>query len=121
MANGCPSKARTVGGCSPIEAKESRRTVAPACPLTSRRQTADPSPAPCPATDPLSRSKLLQQHAPVAVATPPSPYPSKAELLACLPADLLQHKPAKAWGSLALSLGLSLLAYGLGTRIPLTA
>ena len=68
----------------------------------------------------MSRSKLLQQPAPAAAAAPPSAYPSKAELLACLPADLLQHKPAKAWGSLALSLGLSLLAYGLGTRIPLT-
>ena len=69
----------------------------------------------------MSRSKLLQQPAPAAAAAPFPPYPSKAELLACLPADLLQHKPAKAWGSLALSLGLSLLVYGLGTRIPLTA
>ena len=55
----------------------------------------------------------------LAVAAP-APYPGKAELLACLPADLLRFDPAKAWGSLALSLGLSLLAYGLGTQIPLT-
>ena len=47
------------------------------------------------------------------------PYPSKAELLASLPPELLRFHPVKAWGSLALSVGLSLLAYGLGTRIPL--
>ena len=47
-------------------------------------------------------------------------YPSKAELLACLPADLATFHPVKAWGSLAMSVGLSLLAYGIGTRIPLT-
>ena len=50
---------------------------------------------------------------------PPPPYPSKAELLASLPPELLQYHPIKAWGSLALSLGLSLLAIGWGTRIPL--
>lgn len=47
-------------------------------------------------------------------------FPSKAALLSCLPDDLLRHDPLKAWGSLALSLGLSLLGYGLGTLIPLT-
>ena len=49
-----------------------------------------------------------------------SRYPSKAELLACLPADLTRFHPVKAWGSLALSVGLSLIAYGVGTQIPLT-
>lgn len=46
-------------------------------------------------------------------------YPGKAELLACLPPAVLQFSPVRAWGSLAMSLGLSLVAYGLGTRIPL--
>ena len=45
--------------------------------------------------------------------------PGKAELLACLPAELLRLNPRKAWGSLAFSLGLSLPAYALGTQIPL--
>ena len=51
----------------------------------------------------------------------PSPinFPSKAELLACLPLELLSFKPAKAWGSLFMSLSLSLVAYGLGSKIPL--
>jgi hypothetical protein len=48
-------------------------------------------------------------------------FPSKAELLACLPPELLSFKPAKAWGSLFMSLSLSLVAYSLGTQIPLTA
>jgi len=46
-------------------------------------------------------------------------YPSKAELLSCLPAELNRFDPLKAWGSLGLSVGLSLLAYGVGTQIPL--
>ncbi|CAK6694747.1 fatty acid desaturase [Synechococcus sp. BA-124 BA4] len=46
-------------------------------------------------------------------------YPSKAQLLACLPPDLLTIDTTRAWGSLAFSLGLSVLAYGVGTRIPL--
>jgi fatty acid desaturase len=50
----------------------------------------------------------------------PSAYPSKAELLACLPPELLRIDPARSWRSLALSLSLSLLAYGLGTQIPLS-
>lgn len=54
-------------------------------------------------------------------APPATAWPTKGELLACLPSDLLRFDPLKAWGSLALSLGLSLLAYGLATRIPLTA
>ena len=59
--------------------------------------------------------------APSAPVSPDPIYPSKAELLACLPPELLRINPAKAWGSLALSLSLSALAYGLGTLIPLTA
>jgi len=49
----------------------------------------------------------------------PDRYPSKAELLSCLPAELNRFDPIKAWGSLALSAGLSLLAYTSGTLIPL--
>ena len=45
--------------------------------------------------------------------------PSKADLLAALPVELLRFNPRKAWGSLAFSLGLSLPAYALGTQIPL--
>ena len=48
-----------------------------------------------------------------------SSYPSKAELLSCLPPELLELNPRKAWRSLGGSLALSLLAYGLGTQIPL--
>ena len=44
-------------------------------------------------------------------------FTSKAELLACLPPKLLRLKPAKAWGSLFISLSLSLAAYGLGTSL----
>ncbi|MFM7086201.1 MAG: fatty acid desaturase [Cyanobium sp.] len=69
----------------------------------------------------MSRTNLLSQCSPPAAASALHPYPSKVELLACLPTDLLRFDPVKAWGSLALSLGLSLLAYGLGTRIPLHA
>ena len=62
---------------------------------------------------------------PAAATAPPVPpgptYPSKAELLACLPPELLRINPAKSWGSLAFSLSLSAIAYGLGTQIPLTA
>ena len=47
-------------------------------------------------------------------------FPGKAELLSCLPEELYRIHPIKTWGSLALSLGLSLLAYGLGTTIPLS-
>ena len=46
--------------------------------------------------------------------------PSKADLLAALPVELLRHIPLKTWGSLAFSLGLTLPAYALGTQIPLT-
>lgn len=46
-------------------------------------------------------------------------YPTKAELLRCLPPELNRFDPIKAWGSLGMSVGLSLLAYGVGTQIPL--
>jgi len=46
-------------------------------------------------------------------------YPTKAELLSCLPAELTRFHPLKAWGSLGMSLGLSVLAYAVGTQIPL--
>lgn len=45
-------------------------------------------------------------------------YPSKSELLRILPAELTLFHPVKAWGSLAMSLGLSILSYGVGTQIP---
>lgn len=46
-------------------------------------------------------------------------YPSKVDLLRVLPPELALINPRKAWSSLGLSLGLSLLAYGIGTQIPL--
>lgn len=46
-------------------------------------------------------------------------YPSKAELLQSLPTELTRFNPIKAWGSLGLSLGLSIAAYASGTLIPL--
>jgi omega-6 fatty acid desaturase (delta-12 desaturase) len=46
-------------------------------------------------------------------------YPSKTELLNILPPELTRFNPFKAWASLGMSLGLSLLAYGVGTQIPL--
>ena len=54
------------------------------------------------------------------ISTADQDFPSKAELLGALPEELLRHDPLKSWGSLALSLGLSLFAYGLGTLIPLS-
>jgi omega-6 fatty acid desaturase (delta-12 desaturase) len=66
-------------------------------------------------TPPVSLQPRSTAQSPTAAPT----YPSKAELLACLPFDLTKINPIKAWGSLALSLGLSCLAYGLGTLIPL--
>ena len=61
---------------------------------------------------------LLSQSQPYLSSTPTT-YPSKAQLLACLPASLLTIDPVKAWGSLAMSLGLTLFANGVGTLIPL--
>ena len=56
-----------------------------------------------------------------AVSSPihPSSHPSKAELLAALPPELVELNPRKAWTALGCSLALSLLAYGLGTQIPI--
>jgi len=56
--------------------------------------------------------------------SPPRPsseriYPNKAELLQALPHALTQFNPLKAWGSLGMSVGLSLMAYAAGTQIPL--
>lgn len=68
-------------------------------------------------TPPVS---LLSRPKGPSLPNPQSPYPSKAELLRALPPELSRLNPVKAWGSLALSLGLSLLAYSLGTLIPLT-
>jgi len=67
----------------------------------------------------LTPQVSLQPRASAQLPTPAPTYPSKAELLACLPFELTQINPSKAWGSLAMSLGLSVLAYGLGTLIPL--
>jgi len=67
----------------------------------------------------LTPQVSLQPRASAQHPTPAPTYPSKAELLACLPFELTQINPSKAWGSLAMSLGLSVLAYGLGTLIPL--
>ena len=46
-------------------------------------------------------------------------FPTKAELLQILPAELTRFDPVKAWGSLGMSVGLSVLAYALGTKIPM--
>ena len=66
-------------------------------------------------TPPVSLQSRATAQSPTAAPT----YPNKAELLACLPFELTQIKPLKAWGSLAMSLGLSFVAYGLGSLIPL--
>ena len=54
---------------------------------------------------------------PLKTALNQSSYPSKAELLSALPAELSKLSPAKSWASLAMSAGLSLLAVGLGTLL----
>lgn len=64
-------------------------------------------------------SLLSRPKGPILPASP-NHYPSKGELLRALPPELMQLNPGKAWRSLALSLGLSLLAYAVGTQIPLT-
>ena len=71
----------------------------------------------------VSISSPTRPPAPVvsAPAAPGPTYPSKTELLASLPPELLRIDPAKSWRSLAFSLSLSAVAYGLGTQIPLTA
>ena len=67
----------------------------------------------------LKSSEFLLSQSQLHRSSTPTTYPSKAQLLACLPASLLTIDPVKAWGSLAMSLGLTLLAYGVGTQIPL--
>ena len=67
----------------------------------------------------LKSSEFLLSQSQSHLSSTPTTYPSKAQLLACLPASLLTIDPVKAWGSLAMSLGLTLLAYGVGTQIPL--
>ena len=64
-------------------------------------------------TSPLARSATSGQ------TISANRYPSKSELLKLLPAELMQFRPVKAWGSLGMSLLLSLLAYVIGTQIPL--
>jgi omega-6 fatty acid desaturase (delta-12 desaturase) len=54
------------------------------------------------------------------LAPPIGAWPSKSELLACLPPELTRVDPVRSWGSLAFSLGLSLVAYGVGSQMPLT-
>ena len=56
----------------------------------------------------------------VSLPTRTGSHPSKADLLSWLPPDLLDLNPRKAWTSLGWSVGLSLLAFGLGSQIPLT-
>jgi omega-6 fatty acid desaturase (delta-12 desaturase) len=63
-------------------------------------------------------ASVLSRSAEFSSSSPLNRYPTKSELLKVLPAELTLFDPVKAWGSLALSLGLSLLAYGVGTRIP---
>jgi len=75
--------------------------------------------APCPAAASLNPPVFLSSLANAQAPKPVAVYPSKAELLACLPTELTKINPVKAWGSLAMSLGVSALAYGLGTMIPL--
>ena len=75
--------------------------------------------APCPAAASLNPPVFLSSLASAQAAKPVAAYPSKAELLACLPTELTKINPVKAWGSLAMSLGISALAYGVGTLIPL--
>jgi omega-6 fatty acid desaturase (delta-12 desaturase) len=48
-------------------------------------------------------------------------YPTKADLLKTLPPELSKLSPIRAWSSLAMSAGLSALAVGIGTLIPLSA
>lgn len=62
---------------------------------------------------------MLSRPGTCASPAPQSRYPSKADLLRVLPAELLQFNPLKAWTSLGMSLGLSALAYAVGTQLPL--
>ena len=65
-------------------------------------------------------ASLLSREAATTLTSGLPVYPSKAEVLSALPAELSRFNPLKAWGSLAMSLGLSAVAYGIGTQIPLS-
>jgi len=84
------------------------------------RQLTATSSSPSHAAASLTPPVSLSSDARASASPAPTKFPSKAELLACLPPELLSFKPVKAWGSLFMSLSLSLVAYGLGTQIPLT-
>ena len=73
----------------------------------------------CAAAASLTTTVSLPSQSTAQVTNPGASYPSKAELLGCLPSELTRINPVKAWGSLAMSLGLSALAYGIGTLIPM--
>ncbi|APD47195.1 fatty acid desaturase [Synechococcus sp. CS-602] len=49
----------------------------------------------------------------------PRSWPTKQQLLACLPEEISEIDTGKAWRCLAFSLSTSLLAYGVGCLIPL--
>ncbi|QNJ03985.1 fatty acid desaturase [Synechococcus sp. PROS-U-1] len=61
-------------------------------------------------------TKTTSEHTPKSAV-----YPTKAELLKTLPPELSKLSPIRAWVSLAMSVGLSALAIGIGTLIPLSA
>ena len=67
-------------------------------------------------TETISPAKATSKYIPKQIF-----YPTRAELLNTLPPELLKLNPAKAWTSLAMSAGLSILAVGAGTQIPLSA
>jgi omega-6 fatty acid desaturase (delta-12 desaturase) len=67
----------------------------------------------------ISSVSVLSRPGICASPAPQSRYPSKADLLRVLPAELMQFNPLKAWTSLGMSLGLSALAYAVGTQLPL--
>lgn len=93
------------------------------CCRTLKKSVAFPRAAAASLTPPTSlepRAAATSSTAANAVTSPAATFPGKAELLAALPAELLRFNPWKAWGSLALSLSLSALAYGAGTLIPIS-
>ena len=68
----------------------------------------------------LTTPPRTRQLLPVTEAGRSTIYPSKAELLNALPAELTKFNPYKAWGSLVMSASLSIGAVCVGTTIPLT-
>ena len=67
-------------------------------------------------TETISPAKATSKYIPKQIF-----YPTRTELLNTLPPELSKLNPAKAWTSLAMSAGLSILAIGVGTQIPLSA